>query len=324
MVAWRASFPFEFVVMLGDNIYGTSTRDDYQRKFERPYRALLDAGVEFHAAIGNHDDPGQIHYKPFNMAGRRYYTFRENERRLSGLAGAGVRSSSSTAARSIRAARLAARRSWRSPGPRGRSAISTIRSTRRAATAPARAPLRLVLEPILVAGDVDVVLSGHEHLYERLIPQRGISYFTSGGAGSLRKGDLMPSAVHAARLRSRLSLHADGGVGERAVFPGDQPHGGDGGCRGDFAARPCEAGSTRLPLSLCERVHGACGAPACRPGRHDVSSTRARVFLVLSSRSVGRASRQEFPVGRGLTRIHSRAQAPPGRSPRAKMSDSHP
>ena len=54
-----------------------------------------------------------------------------------------------------------------------------------------------MLEPILVEGDVDVVLSGHEHLYERLLPQRGISYFTSGGAGSLRLGDLAPSTVHA-------------------------------------------------------------------------------------------------------------------------------
>jgi hypothetical protein len=57
--------------------------------------------------------------------------------------------------------------------------------------------LRLALEPILVEGDVDVVLSGHEHFYERLQPQRGISYFTSGAAGSLRRGDIQPSTVHA-------------------------------------------------------------------------------------------------------------------------------
>ena len=53
--------------------------------------------------------------------------------------------------------------------------------------------LRLALEPILIKGDVDVVLSGHEHLYERIKPQHGISYFISGGAGSLRKGDITPS-----------------------------------------------------------------------------------------------------------------------------------
>jgi hypothetical protein len=37
--------------MLGDNIYGTHTPEDYRLKFEEPYRALLDAGVTFHAAL---------------------------------------------------------------------------------------------------------------------------------------------------------------------------------------------------------------------------------------------------------------------------------
>ena len=69
MVAWRARFPFTFVLMLGDNIYGTSTAHDYELKFERP-TALLDQGVVFRAAIGNHDDPSQIHYQLFNMEGR--------------------------------------------------------------------------------------------------------------------------------------------------------------------------------------------------------------------------------------------------------------
>jgi hypothetical protein len=47
MAAWRARFPFTLVLMLGDNIYGTSTPHDYELKFERPYRALLDAGWSF-------------------------------------------------------------------------------------------------------------------------------------------------------------------------------------------------------------------------------------------------------------------------------------
>src|SRR5678815_3627296 len=57
--------------------------------------------------------------------------------------------------------------------------------------------LRSAVEPILVDGDVDVVLSGHEHFYERVTPQHGISYFISGGAGSLRVGDIRPSGLTA-------------------------------------------------------------------------------------------------------------------------------
>ena len=197
MVAWRARFPFTFVLMLGDNIYGTSTPHDYELKFERPYKALLDAGVVFRAAIGNHDDPAEIHYEPFNMEGRRYYTFRENERRLSGLTGAGVRffvlDSRSFDPRQLDWLRQQLAESgtaWK---------ICYFHHplyTSGRYRAGARS-LRLVLEPILVNGDVDVVLAGHEHLYERLLPQHGISYFISGGAGSLRKGDLRPSTVHA-------------------------------------------------------------------------------------------------------------------------------
>ena len=42
------------------------------------------------------------------------------------------------------------------------------------------------------------MFSGHEHLYERLMPQQGIVYFVSGGAGSVRVGDLQPSSLTAA------------------------------------------------------------------------------------------------------------------------------
>lgn len=198
MVAWRARFPFTFVLMLGDNIYGTSTAHDYELKFERPYRALLDSGVVFHAAIGNHDDPSQIHYQLFNMEGRRYYTFRENERRLSGLVGAGARffvlDSRSFDPRQLDWLRQQLTESgtaWKIVY--FHHPLYTSGRYRAGARA-----LRLMVEPILVDGDVDVVLAGHEHLYERLLPQHGISYFISGGAGSLRRGDLMPSTVHAA------------------------------------------------------------------------------------------------------------------------------
>jgi hypothetical protein len=37
---------------------------------------------------------------------------------------------------------------------------------------------------------VDVVFNGHEHFYERIKPQQGITYFISGAGGQLRKGDL--------------------------------------------------------------------------------------------------------------------------------------
>jgi 3',5'-cyclic AMP phosphodiesterase CpdA len=198
MVEWRQKFPFDFVVMLGDNIYPPHGPDAYQKKFEEPYRALLDAGVKFYAAIGNHDPAVELGYAGLNMDGRRYYSFRRNERNLQGLEGAGVRffvldSRSFDPGQLVwlRDELAKSRTDWKicyfhhplyTSGRYGNSARV----------------LRLVLEPILIEGDVDVVLSGHEHFYERMRPQHGISYFISGGAGSLREGDIRrPSDIMA-------------------------------------------------------------------------------------------------------------------------------
>src|SRR4029434_3071070 len=85
LTAARATFPFEFVIMVGDNIYGSERPQDFQQKFEKPYQALLDAKVEFRAALGNHDDPNQRYYKPFGMNGVRYYTCKRDNVRVCGF-----------------------------------------------------------------------------------------------------------------------------------------------------------------------------------------------------------------------------------------------
>jgi len=41
---------------------------------------------------------------------------------------------------------------------------------------------------------VNVVLSGHDHVYERIAPQHGISYFVIGNSGQLRFDNLRPSS----------------------------------------------------------------------------------------------------------------------------------
>src|SRR5947207_1106583 len=76
MAAFHEKFPFEFVLTMGDNLYGGESDADFKRKFEDPYKPLLDAGVKFYACLGNHDNPNQRFYKPFNMNGKRYYDFR--------------------------------------------------------------------------------------------------------------------------------------------------------------------------------------------------------------------------------------------------------
>lgn len=188
MAAARKVFPFEFAIMLGDNLYEFQGPGDYVTKFERPYSALLAGGVRFFAAIGNHDPANEEHYARFNMDGRRYYTFRKGPVRFFAL--------DSTA---LGPGQL----SWLDERLARSNADWKIvylhhplyTSGRYARTARL---LRAALEPTFIEHRVDVVFSGHEHFYERFKPQNGITYFISGGAGSLRKGDLRPDPEMAA------------------------------------------------------------------------------------------------------------------------------
>ena len=75
MTDFRRQFAFDLVLMVGDHFYGAQRPSDLVLKFERPYKLLLDAGVKFQAALGNHDEPGSVHYPPLNMGGQRYYSF---------------------------------------------------------------------------------------------------------------------------------------------------------------------------------------------------------------------------------------------------------
>ena len=61
-------------------------------------------------------------------------------------------------------------------------------------------PLRAQLEPLFLKYGVDAVFSGHEHFYERIKPQKGIYYFTSGGAAKLREGDVKSTELTAKKF----------------------------------------------------------------------------------------------------------------------------
>jgi hypothetical protein len=184
----RSSFPFEFVLMLGDNMYGSQTAQDFVTKFERPYGPLLEAGVRFYATLGNHDQPTNRSYPPFNMAGQRYYSFARGPARFF-ILDTNLMDRAQLAW--IDEALGHADEPWKivyfhhpiySDGDRHGSNVE----------------MRVLLEPLLVRHAVPVVFSGHEHIYERTMPQKGITYFVEGSSGQLRKGGLTPSALTAA------------------------------------------------------------------------------------------------------------------------------
>jgi 3',5'-cyclic AMP phosphodiesterase CpdA len=188
MVAARARFPFDMVIMLGDNIYGRQDPQDFVAKFEQPYAALLSAGVRFRASLGNHDSQQNRFYPAFNMGGERYYTYVDKNVRFF------VIDSNQMDPKQLAWVDNALKESaddWKicyfhhplySDGGRHGSEVE----------------LRVILEPLFVKYGVNVVFSGHDHVYERIKPQKGITYFVNGSSGELRKGDVHPSTMTAA------------------------------------------------------------------------------------------------------------------------------
>jgi calcineurin-like phosphoesterase family protein len=184
----RTGFPFELVIMLGDNIYGRQQPQDFVDKFERPYAPLLQAGVPFYATLGNHDDQANRFYKGFNMGGERYYTFARKNTRFVVLDSNQLDPKQRAWADQTL---QQAEEPWKicyfhhpiySDGGRHGSDVS----------------LRVAIEPLFTKYGVNVVFAGHDHVYERLIPQKGIAYFVAGSAGELRRGDVRPSRTTAA------------------------------------------------------------------------------------------------------------------------------
>ena len=186
---FRSKFPFEFALLLGDNMYGAERPSDYVKKFELPYKALLDGGVKFYATLGNHDDPNQRMYKPFNMNGERYYSYRPS---LTG----GIRFFSidsnymdATQFQWLEKELAASGSDWKiaffhhplyASGMHGSDEV-----------------LRQKLEPVFIKYGVNVVFTGHEHFYERVKPQKGIQYFVAGSSAKLRRGDINPTGLTA-------------------------------------------------------------------------------------------------------------------------------
>src|SRR5262245_60026362 len=76
LIGARAKFPYEFILMMGDNLYGGSDAKDFRKKFEDPYKPLVESRMKFYATLGNHDNPNERFYDRWNMKGERYYTFR--------------------------------------------------------------------------------------------------------------------------------------------------------------------------------------------------------------------------------------------------------
>ena len=181
MNAWRRQFPFELVIMLGDNIYGRQRPQDFIDKFENPYKPLLDAGVKFMAALGNHDAREQKLYQLFNMGGQLYYTWQPQ---------ADIRFFMLESTYPVPEQIKWFEDELKKSGSAWKIAVFHHPLYSSGETHGSDTSLRGVIEPLLLKYNVSLVLNGHDHFYERIKPQKGIQYFVVGSGGQLRKGNI--------------------------------------------------------------------------------------------------------------------------------------
>ncbi|HEU4894080.1 MAG TPA: metallophosphoesterase [Vicinamibacterales bacterium] len=178
----HSQFPFQLMITVGDNLYGGQRPADFVKKFETPYKSLLSAGVRFYASLGNHDSRQQSAYALFNMDGRTYYTFKAPKQDVRFFA---LESSylDPTQLQWLERELQNSREDWKIPyfhhplyssGDRHGSDLSK----------------RKALEPLFLKYGVSVVFAGHDHVYERVMPQQGITHFVVGSSGQLRKGNI--------------------------------------------------------------------------------------------------------------------------------------
>ena len=182
--------PYGLTVLLGDISYYGSIVDRYEEVFLDPLGPLIDAGVEFELAIGNHEiqenpSPEGLEEVADKLARfgltNTYYTathgpvdffILDSSLPLAGLADGEEQLAwlerelaASDAAWQVVALhhQLYSSAEKREPDPRVREA----------------------LEPLFIDHGVDIVFYGHDHFYERTEPQSGVTYVLSGGGSKL-------------------------------------------------------------------------------------------------------------------------------------------
>lgn len=193
----HASERIDLLLLLGDLIYPNGNPAEYERKFAQPFHSVIEAGIETHAVLGNHDaetDPDAV-ASAFGMPAR-YYTFTLGPVQFFAL------DSSSGAISELQ-------RAWLQTELENSTQIWKIvflhHPLYSSGIHGSTFPIRSSLEEMLVRHGVQLVLAGHDHNYERTAPIKGIVHVVSGTGCCPRPGPLFSNAFTAS-FRTGLGL----------------------------------------------------------------------------------------------------------------------
>ena len=182
--------PYPVVAHVGDISYYGSAADRWEEVVEEPYASLADAGVEFEVAVGNHELEEEIseeanqeivaiierigeegHFYSQVYGPVEFFIVDSSTPLITGNAAEDQREW-------LEGALAASTAKWKiavhhhppyGSGPKRGSNIT----------------VREAVEPLYVEYGVDLVLTGHDHFYERTTPQQGIVYIITGAGAKV-------------------------------------------------------------------------------------------------------------------------------------------
>jgi len=170
---------FDALLLLGDNIYPDGDPAELHHKLLVPFAGVLDGSTQIMAALGNHDvrtGDGVPQLEALGLPGRWY------ERRFGAVSVIVVDSTRADDPEQL---------AWLDETLATTDAVWTVvlqhHPPHSAGSHGDHGPSRDHLVPRYERHGVDLVLSGHDHDYQRMAPVEGVTYVVSGGAAKIRR-----------------------------------------------------------------------------------------------------------------------------------------
>ncbi len=171
----------DFILHLGDVVYDRGRAQRYEERFYRPYKKLIEAKKVFYPVIGNHDyfhKNGKAFFNNFSHLPNRYYRIK------TGLVDFFALDSNTFKKRGIDPEQLRWLRSSLGKSKARYKIVYMHHPLFSSGQHGDEKELIKTLKGLFEENGVNLVISGHEHNYERLGPLGGVHYVITGGGGT--------------------------------------------------------------------------------------------------------------------------------------------
>ena len=212
MVAEGRGDPYDALLLLGDLVYEDGDAALVDRVVTKPFASILDNGATLLPVLGNHDYVSGEQRQILAELGRRrpWYSQRVGSVRVLVLDSNQVANPRQTQWLRDTLAEPQPAKTW--------TVVAMHHPAYSAGYHGSDLQVRHAWGPLFAAFDVSLVLAGHDHDYQRCVPQDGVTYLVSGAGAKLRPtGQDSFTAVSASTLHYLDLLFYDNRLVGRAI-----------------------------------------------------------------------------------------------------------